>query len=359
MSLLNMCKVLVSITMIGNLAMGDDVAIYEGDQGPGVGRRIVLISGDEEYRSEEALPQLGKILAVHHGFHCTVLFPIDDESRIIHPNINNNIPGLETLSDADLMIIFTRFRALPDDQMRKIDAYLRSGRPVIGLRTSTHAFNFPADSPWTHYGNGYGGNQQAWTGGFGRLVLGEKWISHHGHHKHQSTRGVVTSESKDHPIARGLSDSDVWGPSDVYRVRLPLPDDSKAILLGQVVNREGDYDEDDPFFGMKNTDFVANTERNSPMMPIAWTKTYELPNGKSGRAFCSTMGAATDLVAAGTRRLIVNAVYWCLAMEDEIPAGGTSVSIVGTYKPTAYEFRDNAYWQQRQMRVAEYQLESE
>src|SRR5437773_9697632 len=103
--------------------------VYEGGGGPGKGKHIVLVSGDEEYRSEEALPQLGKILAKHHGFKCTVLFAIEDGREIpagggkapslvrtkvgeINPNISN-IPGLETLATADLMVIFTRFRDLP------------------------------------------------------------------------------------------------------------------------------------------------------------------------------------------------------------------------------------------------------
>ena len=88
-------------------------ALYRGSDGPGRGERIVLISGDEEYRSEQALPQLGKILARHHGFDCAVLFAVDPATGTINPNVLNNIPGLASLEDADLMIIFTRFRALP------------------------------------------------------------------------------------------------------------------------------------------------------------------------------------------------------------------------------------------------------
>src|ERR1700693_949009 len=91
---------------------GDAGLVFEGSAGPGKGKHIVLISGDEEYRSEEALPQLGKILSKHHGFKCTVLFAIDPKDGTINPNKNNNIPGLEALTTADLMIIFTRFRDL-------------------------------------------------------------------------------------------------------------------------------------------------------------------------------------------------------------------------------------------------------
>src|SRR5690606_31300740 len=86
---------------------------YEGS-GPH-SKHIVLISGDEEYRSEEALPMLAKILSVHHGFKCTVLFPIDPGTGNIDPEHQTNIPGLEALQTADLMIMLLRFRELPDD----------------------------------------------------------------------------------------------------------------------------------------------------------------------------------------------------------------------------------------------------
>ncbi len=346
---------LISLTVFGQAK--DPWVTYEGKDGLGKGKHIVLISGDEEYRSEETLPQLGKILATHHGFKCTVLFAIDPKTGLINPNVSNNIPGLEALKTADLMVIFTRFRALPDEQMKHIQQYLLTGKPVIGIRTSTHAFNFRRGGKYSHYGNGYRGPKKEWAEGFGRLVLGEKWISHHGSHKNESTRGVVAPKAKDHPITRGIKDGDVWGPTDVYGVRLPLPGDSKPIVLGQVMKRKGKRDNNDPFYGMRPDDGPAVTGRkNDPMMPIAWTKSYQIPEGKKGRAFMSTIGASTDIVAEGTRRLLVNAVYWCLEMESKIPAGGTSVDLVGEFKPTSYAFRSRKYWQDRKMTVEEHRM---
>src|SRR3954451_6241439 len=111
----------------------DPWVVYPGAPGPGQGKNVVLISGDEEYRSEEALPQLAKILAKHHGFNCTVLFAIGKDGTI-DPNRPDNIPGLEALRKADLMIIATRFRDLPDDQMKEIGDYVDSGRPIIDMR---------------------------------------------------------------------------------------------------------------------------------------------------------------------------------------------------------------------------------
>ena len=298
----------------------------KGHEGPGKGKRVVLISGDEEYRSEEALPQLAKILAHRHGFDCRVVFAIDPESGVIDPDNQTNIPGLEALADADLMVIATRFRNLPKEQMAHIDAYLRSGRPVVGMRTATHAFNGIGDPEFAHYNNGYGGEKEAWKGGFGRLVLGEMWISHHGHHGRESTRGLIAAEAKDHPILQGIADGEVWGPTDVYGVRLPLPGDSKPLVLGQVLD------------GMTPDAKPAEGPKNTPMMPVAWVKSYSVDGGPEGRVFTTTMGAATDLVAEGTRRLLVNACYWAAGLEGAIPEE-SDVALVGTFEPTAFGFK--------------------
>lgn len=298
---------------------------YVGTEGPGVGKHIVLVSGDDEYRSEEALPQLGKILAEHHGFTCTVLFPIDPETGEIKPDHQTNIPGLEALADADLMVVGLRFRDLPDAQMTHIDAYLKSARPVVGLRTSTHAFNIRSSDTYEKYSWRFGG--EGYEGGFGRQVLGETWIAHHGKHKVESTRGIIAPEAADHPIARGIEPGTIWGPTDVYRARLPLPGDSETIILGAVLT------------GMSPDDDVVEGEKNDPMMPIAWTKSYEGEDGATGRVFTTTMGAATDLVAEGSRRMVINGVYWALGLEDAIPAEGTRVDLVGEYEPTPFGFK--------------------
>ena len=320
-------------------------------------KHIVLISGDEEYRSEEALPQLAKILSKHHGFKCTVLFAQDpDEPGIVNANYTKNIPGLEALTSADMMIVFTRFRALPDNQMQYIDNYLKSGKPVMGIRTATHAFNFQKDSTsnFRQYGNYYEGDKTEWVDGFGRFILGENWVNHHGHHKHQSTRGIIAEGSKAHPITNGLEDGDVWGSTDVYGVRLPLSGDSQPIILGQVVNREGDFDEEDIFYGMKPTDAqIATTnkdglELNDPMMPIAWTKSYQTPGGQKGKVFTSTIGSSSDLLIEGTRRLLLNGIFW--AMDMTVPEK-TNVELIEQYKPSTYGFQKNEYWLEKKLKI--------
>ncbi|HID55787.1 TPA: hypothetical protein EYP37_04605, partial [Candidatus Poribacteria bacterium] len=239
--------------------------VYEGGEGPGEGKHILLISGDEEYRSEEALPALAKILAVRHGFKCTVLFAIDPQTGEINPEIQTNIPGLHNLETADLMVIFTRFRELPDEQMRYIVDYVNSGGPVVGLRTATHAFRYTRNktSPYAKYS--FDSKVEGFEGGFGRQVLGETWVSHHGRHGRESTRGVINEEMKGHPILRGVED--IWGPTDVYTVR-DLTGEAEVLVWGQVLSGMNPTDEPNP---------------DKPLMPLAWIKTYTGEQGRSSR----------------------------------------------------------------------------
>ena len=363
----------------------DHVIRYEGGQGAGNGRHVVLISGDEEYRSEEGLPMLARMLSTQHGFRCTVLFAVDPETGIVNPHVNTNIPGTESLDDADLMVIQTRWRVLPDDQMAPIDRYLKAGKPVIALRTATHAFKMQADlhravfgylrklrnaddpssvpppeiaadawGAYDHYGDGYIGPMEAWRDGFGRLVVGERWIAHHGRHKHESARGVIPAGAEDHPILRGVNPDGIWSAADVYTVRLPLPGDSMPLVLGKVIARAGEYDEQDAHYGMRPSDDQPVEGKNDPMMPVAWTKTYQLPGGTQGRSFSTTLGSSTDLLQDGVRQLLVNAAFWSLGEEQGIPEGGAASELVGEYAPTNFNNHPPEYWTERAARPADF-----
>lgn len=339
----------------GHAKAADQWVHYKGHDGPGKGKHIVLVSGDEEYRSEEALPQLAKILANEHGFDCTVLFAIDPKTGLVNPNNQRNIPGLSQIKDADLVIMFTRWRDLPDESLQLIEDYIRAGKPVIGIRTATHALKPADDSKFAYLSDTYTGDKKEWHGGFGRLVLGEHWISHHGKHKHESTRGILAPGAAEHPITRGIKSGDIWGATDVYGVRLPLPGDSQPLVLGEVTARKGKYDETDRLYGMRPDDGPAvSGAKNDPMMPIAWVKTYEIPGGKPGRAMMSTIGASVDLLNEATRRLLVNGAYWCVGLEDKIPGGGTRVDLVGKFEPTQFGFRKDDDWANRKMSLDEF-----
>ena len=298
-------------------AAADPWVVYDGGEGPGQGKHIVLVTGDDEYRSEESIPQLAKILAVRHGFRCTVLFAIDKNTGAIDPATMDNIPGLEALESADLMVLFLRFRALPTVQMERILDYTDSGKPILALRTSTHPFSYPGEveSPYAKWN----WNSSDPKGGYGRVVLGETWINHYGAHGRESTRGVIAPGMENNPIVRGCED--IWGPSDVYGIT-KLSGDSRPVVLGRVLA------------GMDPGDGPAPGKEQ---LPVAWTKSHTGAGGIAARIFTTTMGHSYDFKSEGFRRMLVNAAYWCVGMEDEIP-DRANVDYVGVYDPSDIGF---------------------
>lgn len=309
------------LCMAGLLAAGagaraqDQWITYEGTEGPGNGKHIVLMAGDEEYRSEEGLPMLGKLLAQRHGFKCTVLFS-QDESGTIDPNNSSNIPGMHLLAEADLAICQFRFRELPDQDMKHFVDYLQSGKPIIAIRTATHAFNYAKNklSPYAKYS----WNSKEWPGGFGQQVLGDTWVNHHGQHGSESTRGLIDGTHAKHPVLRGVVD--VWGPTDVYGIVRLQPTDT-VLLHGLTIA------------GMEPGD-PPNYEK--ALMPIVWVRDYVWEeNGNTTRALTSTIGAAVDLQSEDLRRMFVNACYWLTGLEVPEKA---DAAIVGEFEPTMFGF---------------------
>ncbi len=307
----NICCFLASLVILisANTSTSNPL-VYKGESGPGKGKHIVFIASDHEYRSEETLPALARILAKHHGFKCTVLFGVD-EKGVIRPG-HSNVPGLEALESADLMVIFTRFQNWPEDQMKHFANYLERGGPIVGLRTATHAFRIPKNSPFAKYTNGFGGKD--YRGGFGRQVLGEKWAGHYGGNHRQSTRLDIVPSKKDHPILRGVKK--MWVQCGGYFANPLQP--SEVLAMAQ------------PLLGME-PDSKPDPKRKP--VPAAWTRSYEGKSGKSGRVFTSTYGASNDIENEGYRRMLINACFWAVGLEDEIKSDA-NVSFVGEYNAT-------------------------
>ena len=70
---------------------------------------------------------------------------------------------------------------------------------------------------------------------------------------------------------------------------------------------------------------------------MAWTKTHETSSGAKARVFTTTMGHAGDFHNEGVRRMLVNACYWGLGMEDAIDPE-SDVEFLGEYDPTPIGF---------------------
>ncbi|MGB7324989.1 MAG: ThuA domain-containing protein [Rubripirellula sp.] len=287
--------------------------VYEGTAGIGHGKHIVFLAGDHEYRSEESLPALARIMAKHHGFKCTVLFNIDPDSGEIVAGKPSNIPGIEALDTADLAVVFLRFQNLPADQMKHFDDYLRRGGPVVGLRTSTHGFQIPSDQPYAKYS--FNSKDPAYELGFGHQVLGQTWVGHYGKNHVQSTKITIIDEMKNHPVLRGVKD--VWVQAGGY---VGKPTDGDILTMAQ------------PLDGMTPDSPPSATQ---PPMPSEWTRTYPSESGKEGRAFTSLYGTPEDLTNDGYRRLIVNGILWAVSLEDSITPD-LNIALVGPFQPNTF-----------------------
>ena len=303
---------LLSILALASTTLRAAPLVYEGTDGPGKGKHIVFLAGDHEYRSEETLPELARILAKHHGFKCTVLFNIDEATGEIVAG-NSNMPGMEALNTADLAVVFLRFQAFPKEQMKHLDDYLNRGGPVVGLRTATHAFKTGKDDPFAKYS--YDGKIDGYELGFGHQVLGQTWVGHYGKNHAQSTRITLIEDKKTHPILRGAKD--VWVQAGGY---VGKPIDGEVLTMAQPLN------------GMTPDSPVDATK---PPMPSEWTRTYQSGSGKTGRVFTSLYGTPEDMLNDGYRRMLVNGCFWTLGMESAIKAD-LKIDFVGPFKPNTF-----------------------
>ena len=304
---------LLCLSLLSLFARAADAPLtYVGTEGPGKGKKVVLIANDHEYKSEEALPQLARILAKHQGFTCTVLFGIDPKNGAIALGNPSNIPGTEALKSADLLVIFTRFQSIPVEQMQPIIDYLNRGGAVIGLRTATHGFRYAKDSPLYKYSFDYKGED--FKGGFGRQILGETWVGHYGPNHKSSTRLDLVAAQATHPVLRGVKE--VWAEIGAYNAN-PI-EGSTILAMAQ------------PLSGMKPDSPVDAAKKP---MPGAWVRTYKSTSGKEGRVFASTYGASGDLANDGFRRMLVNACFWTTGLEAAIQPD-LKIDLVGPYNPT-------------------------
>lgn len=314
---------LIALTVISLVQSADaqeNSLVYEGDTGPGKGKHIVFLAGDHEYRSEQSLPMLARILAKHHGFKCTVLFSVDRNSGEIVPG-SSFMPGTEALNTADLAVIFLRFQNFPADQMQPIVDYMDRAGPIVGLRTSTHAFKIPGNSQFAKYDHTFKGAD--FKGGFGRQILGETWVSHYGRNHVMSTRIDLVESQKNHPVLTGVRKP--WAESGGYWTA-PI-EGSNVLAMTQ------------PLESMKKDSKPAADKKPCPN---AWTRTYEGKNGQKGRVFTTTSGASEDIQDDDFRRMVLNACFWAAGMEKEITPE-MNISMVGAYNPSTFQMNANYY----------------
>lgn len=235
---------------------------------------VVFVTGDHEYSSEATMPLIAAELEKNYGMRTIVLKSSPDHTS------EENIPGLEALKEADLAVFFLRWRRLPADQIKFIEDYLKSGKPVMGFRTTTHAFNYPKGHPlekWNAFGEMAFGSPPGWGG-----------AAKHTHYGHESSTDVsIIPEATRHPILKGV-DKNFHVKSWLYKV---LPDypakGSTCLLMGKSVN--------------PNTPTAIDN-------PVAWT----WQSAAGGKTFMTTMGHPEDFQLEAVQRMVINAIHWTL-----------------------------------------------
>lgn len=287
----SLARSLVHVALAGVLATGvaaEAVAQAAPSTPPADAPHVVFVTGDDEYHSEITMPMIAGILE-RQGIRTSIAY-----ARPI-PQTKDNIEGLDALASADLMVLFTRFRALPEDQLQPILDFVASGKPLVGLRTTTHAFLYPDGHP-----------RQPLNDGFGRDVFGQKWITHHGHES--STEVTIDPSAGPHTILNGVTP--FHARSWLYHVT-PLHDVDMVLLQGTSVN---------------SSKTPAQQEKFPLTQPVAWTKLRP-----TAPVFFTTLGHPHDFAEPSMRKLLVNAILW--ALRRPVPADGANVDVPGGFDP--------------------------
>ncbi|MDF1825351.1 MAG: ThuA domain-containing protein [Verrucomicrobiales bacterium] len=298
--------------------------------------KVVFLTGDEEYRSEESQPMLARMLERDFGFETVVGFSVDEEG-FVDPMEIESLTMTEELVDADLLVLFLRFRRPGREQFQNILDYLASGKPVVAFRTTTHAFRFPHDAGLDGWGyqvdaektHSFGGGEKV------RELLGQSWITHHGHFddgEKPLTEVTIREGKASHSILTGVEPFDAY--SWLYHVdggEHTMAGDPDLLLNGRALQSSK--------IERKQTDQFPLTN------PVAWTKMHEGADGAKGRVFMTTLGHPYDFKNPNMRRLAIQGILWALEEEKLIPGGGVNTDTVGAYEPNNSASGDEAFKQ--------------
>lgn len=230
---------------------------------------VVFVLGDHEYSGEATMPRLARVLERDYGLRTSVRATVPDQ------NAETNLPGLEVLAEADLAVFYVRWRRLPWEQLRHIEAYLKTGQPVFGFRTTSHSFNYPKGhelEAWNRYATEVFGAPPGW-GGDG-----------HTHFGHESS--TIVHPGPKHAITAGIKEKFAVR-SWLYRVKPKWPPaDAEILLTGEAVK----------------------PNKPAEPNPVAWT----WKNRYGARAFFTTLGHPEDFRVPEMQRLTIQALGWCL-----------------------------------------------
>lgn len=253
-------------------------AIAEESEKP----HAVFVVGTPHYNPGGTLPGLAKQLE-QLGFRTTVVLPQENPEK--NPK---GIYGLEALKTADVAIFYLRFLTLPDNQLKLITDYVESGKPVVGFRTSSHAFAYSKDSP-----------HEKWNDGFGRDALGSKYFIH----LQGTTDVAVVATASKHPILTGIKA--MGGLQAAGSLYLAAPPEDADVLLGGIGHSTR--------VGTVTNEFGTHELMKTMTQPLAWTWN----NKWGGRTFTTTLGKAETFSNKQFVRLFLNGICW--AADKNVP----------------------------------------
>jgi len=226
---------------------------------------IVFVIAEGEYKTRETLPTFAKKY-LEKDFRCTFCFAEGDSG-----DDRNDVPGLEALYDADLLVLSMRRRALPVTQMDHLERFIRSGRPIVGIRVSVVPFQVREKIPPGHVG---------WRD-FDREVLGCQYHGYDGQSRKIGCDVWTLPDAAKHPILANVKPARFHSPSWIYRQQ-PLAESVTILMNGR-------------------------WSEAAPEEPVAWTNTY---NG--GRVFYTTLGHPDDFEIESFNQLLLGGIRWAL-----------------------------------------------
>jgi type 1 glutamine amidotransferase len=248
---------------------------------------VVFVVGTHHYSPELTMPVFAKAIEAF-GFRSTVVMGEGDPERKDEPVL----PGIEALADADLAVFFIRFLTLQDKEWQAIETYLKSGKPVIGLRTSNHGFKYPREHP-----------RYKWNDDFGRRALGSPYIVHQG----GSTAIKLIEKHAAHPVLRHVKKTDWTSPGTLY---LAIPDKSCVPLaMGSGKGK--------PRLVTKDWGEIQVKEFETAAVTWAWHNEW------GGKSLYTSLGHPGDFAEEAFVRTLINAVCW--TTDRPLPAADAKI----------------------------------
>ena len=212
--------------------------------------RVCLVSASAEYKSDASFGEFQTFLESKYCASC---------SRVFGADKGDTLPGLEAIDSCDVMVLFARRVKLPPEQLERVKKYFQAGRPLVGLRTASHAFQNYLE--------------------FDKEVLGGNYQGHYG--VGPVTQASIAEKAKDHPILAGVKP--FTSPASLYK-NTGAATDIELLLTGTIADPK---------------------DKKEITHPLAWTRIH---NG--GRVFYTSLGSPDDFANENFRRMLVNAVFW-------------------------------------------------